>query len=173
MAYQEEKLTKLKSLKQLALRISQDFARKTELSALSGKVDDLAQAVTAADHLKRKVAADVDSIDLTAGDAGQYIYMVPNGGDSGNRYDEYMVLDGALEKVGDWGVDLDGYVQTGDLDTALAGKVDKAEGMGLSANDFTDALREKLENISAAEDTEVAEMLAEVFGAGDDTGDGE
>ena len=39
--YNEEKLTKLRSLKQLAERISQDFATKETVAALSGKVDEL------------------------------------------------------------------------------------------------------------------------------------
>ena len=46
----------------------------------------------------------------------------------------------------------------------LGAKVDKAEGMGLSANDFTDVLKAKLEGLDIASDGEVAEMLVEVFG---------
>lgn len=42
MAYNEEKLTKLKSLKQLAQKIQEDFATKASLSSLSARVDDLA-----------------------------------------------------------------------------------------------------------------------------------
>ena len=41
MAYNVEKLTKLKALKQLAERIEADFATKKELGELSGRVDDL------------------------------------------------------------------------------------------------------------------------------------
>ena len=44
MAYNVEKLTKLKSLKQLAEKINADFATKTELNTLSGKVDGLITA---------------------------------------------------------------------------------------------------------------------------------
>ena len=44
MAYNVEKLTKLKALKQLAERIQTDFATKRELSELSGRVDDLVTA---------------------------------------------------------------------------------------------------------------------------------
>lgn len=37
-----------------------------------------------------------------------------------------------------------GYTSGGDIDTALQGKVDKETGMGLSANDFTTAEKDKL-----------------------------
>ena len=227
MAYNEEKLTKLKHLKQLAQRIDADFATKTELSTLSGRVDSLvtaggepnvitavkvngsaqtitdkavditvpvkvsdlnndsgfqteaevAAAVAAADHLKRKIVANTDAIDVSAADAAQYIYMVQKGtAKSGDKYDEYMVIGGAVERVGDWTVDLSGYVE-------------KQEGKGLSSNDYTAEDKAKLAGISEgatkvtasetagavkvdgvdvpvvelATDAEVTEMLAEVF----------
>lgn len=94
-------------------------------------------AVAAADHLKRKVVKSTADIDLKAADASQYIYMVPKGtsGDA-DKYDEYMVIDGVLEKMGDWGVDLSGYVQ-------------KETGKGLSTNDYTTAEKNKLAGIAA------------------------
>lgn len=228
MAYNEEKLTKLKALKQLAQRIEAEYATKKSMSELSERVDGLitaggepnainaikvngvAQAiadkavdltvptkvsdldndskfqteeqvaakVAAADHLKRKIVENTDAIDPEADDADQYIYMVrKSSAKSGDKYDEYMVLDGTLEKVGDWAVDLSGYQP-------------KEEGKGLSANDYTDEEKAKLGGISAAatkveasetpgnikidgeettvveiaSDTEVSEMLTEVFG---------
>ena len=51
-----------------------------------------------------------------------------------DKYDEYMVIDGVLEKMGDWGVDLSGYVQ-------------KETGKGLSTNDYTTAEKTKLGGI--------------------------
>ena len=138
----------------------------------------VAAAVAAADHLKRKKVASVDAIDVNAADADQYIYMVPKaGGKNGDKYDEYMVIDGAVEKVGDWAVDLSGYVA-------------KEDGKGLSANDYTSDEKTKLAGVaegatnvqatagsgaisingsevvlfSVATDTEVSEMLTEVFG---------
>lgn len=117
---------------------------------------DVAAAVAAADHLKRKKVESVDAIDLTADDADQYIYMVPKtGGKNGDKYDEYMVLDGELEPVGDWKVNLSGYVE-------------KQEGKDLSSNDFTDEEKAKLAKAitedDMASDEEVAEMLDQVFG---------
>lgn len=69
-------------------------------------------AVNNSDHLKRKIVISIDSIDVNAVDAEHYIYMVIN--ESGT-YDEYMVLDGELEKVGDWKVDLSDYAKTSDV----------------------------------------------------------
>lgn len=186
MAYNEEKLTKLRSLKALAERIDRDFARKAELEALDSKVNQLtatggepnvitgikvngavqavtdkvvdiampvkvseldndskfqteqqvAAAVAGAGHLKRRIVDSADAIDTAADDAGQYIYMVAkDGGKSGDMYDEYMVMDGAVERVGDWSVDLSGYVQA-------------ETGKGLSSNDFTDADKARLDGVA-------------------------
>lgn len=77
------------------------------------------------DHLKRTTVAGLESIDVLAEDADQYIYMVPNV-ETGN-YDEYMVINGELEKVGDWTIDLSDYATTSDLEK----KVDKADGYRL------------------------------------------
>jgi len=191
MAYDVNKLTKLASLKELAQRVERDYALKTELPA---KVSDLtndsnfqtdtqvaaavASGVASADHLMRKKVASVADIDPAAEGADKYIYMVPKtDSDEDDLYDEYMVLDGKVEHVGNTKIDLSGYVQ-------------KEEGKGLSANDFTNDLKAKLEGIAAqatkveaaagsgtihingtavtlfevATDAEVAEMLNEVFG---------
>ena len=108
----------------------------------------IAEAVAAADHLKRKIVTGMDAIDLTAEDADQYLYMVPKtDSDEDDVYDEYMVLNGKVEHVGNTKVDLSGYVQ-------------KEDGAGL----YPDADKEKLAGIVMAEDSEVSAMLDEVFG---------
>ena len=136
------------------------YQTETEVSASINK------AVAAADHLKRKIVASTGDIDLKAADAAQYIYMVPKGtagtSDKYDEYDEYMVIDGVLEKMGDWKVDLSGYVQ-------------KEAGKGLSTNDYTSADKQKVTNMektmdaritaSMATDTEVNAMLDELFGS--------
>lgn len=185
MAYDVNKLSQLAHLKQLAQKVKEECASKTEFNTLKGRVDDLvtaggepnvitgikvngavqaidekvvditvptkvsdlnndskfqtdaevAAAIAAADHMKRKIVNTTADIDLNAEDASQYIYMVKKSSTkTGDKYDEYMVLDGALEKVGDWEVDLSNYVQ-------------KDGSKVLSTNDFTNELLEKLNGI--------------------------
>lgn len=111
----------------------------------------IASAVSDAGHLKRKKADSKDAIDLTAADADQYIYMVPNASsDEDDIYDEYLILDGKLEHIGCTKVD-------------ISGKVDKVDGKGLSANDYTNDDKAKLDGIEVATDAEVDAMLDEVF----------
>lgn len=54
----------------------------------------------------------------------------------------------------------DAVDKIGDVSEALAGKVDKEEGKGLSSNDYTDADKEKLEGLSNYDDTEVRAQLS-------------
>lgn len=78
--------------------------------------EEVAASIAAADHLKRKKIDSVDDIDPAADDADQYIYMVPKAGsDEDDLYDEYMVLDGKVEHVGNTKVDLAGYVKEEDI----------------------------------------------------------
>lgn len=96
----------------------------------------VATGVAAADHLTRKKVASVDAIDPDAEGADKFIYLVPKtDAEDNDQYDEYMVLDGAVEHVGSTKVDLSGYL--------------------------------KAEDVVFAEDTEVSDMLDEVFGTSD------
>ncbi len=182
MAYNEEKFTNLKALKTLALKLKENVPTKTSELVNDSKFqteEQVAAAVAAADHLQRKKVDSVDAIDPAAEGADKYIYMVPKTTAKGaDKFDEYMVLDGAVEKVGDWDVDLSGYVQA-------------ETGKGLSTNDYTTEEKTKLAGIATgatkveaganpgtikingaevtvteiATDAEVTEMLTEVFGA--------
>lgn len=49
----------------------------------------------------------------------------------------------------------------GDIDKALATKVDKEEGKGLSTNDYTDQEKEKLAGLSNYDDTEIKQELSD------------
>ena len=94
----------------------------------------ISTAIAGVDHLQRTIVASVDDIDLSAADAGQFIYMVPKTaageetteGEStetvvdGIAYEEYMVINGALERMGDWKVDLSDYAKTADVLKAIA-----------------------------------------------------
>lgn len=100
---------------------SADVYTKTETDA------NIAKAVSEADHLKRVKVDSVESIDPTAENADQYIYMAPSGlEEDDNKYYEYIVIDGKVEPVGSWEVDLSGYAKTAEVTAALDLKVDKA-----------------------------------------------
>lgn len=103
-------------------------ANKSDVYTKSETDAAIEAAIAGVDHLKRKVVVSVESIDKTADDADLYIYMVPN---SEGAYDEYMLIESELEKVGDWKTDLSGYVTTdtleqeiSDLDAAINTKAD-------------------------------------------------
>ncbi len=104
----------------------------------------IGEAIAAAGHLKRKKLNSGETIDVTAEDADQYIYMVPTGlTEDDDKYDEYMVIDGIVEKVGSWEVNLNNYATTKYVDDELAKKVDVKTGERL----ITDAEATKLEGI--------------------------
>lgn len=92
----------------------------TKLEVNNKVAADISAAIAAANHLKRKVANTVEDIDVDAIDAEQYIYMVPTGLQAeDDKYDEYMVIDGIIEKVGSWEVNLSDYAKKSDLDTKV------------------------------------------------------
>lgn len=80
----------------------------------------IAEAIADAGHLKREVAESVEALEAKVAEEGadQYIYMVANG----DVYDEYMIINGKVEKIGDTKVD-------------ISGKVDKKEGYDLVSNE--------------------------------------
>ena len=64
------------------------------------QIDELISGINA---LERKKVNSIDEIDPLAPDADQYIYIVPSGDNEGNKYEEYIVIDGSLEKIGSIG----------------------------------------------------------------------
>lgn len=65
----------------------------------------IATAVNNLNHLSYQKVNNLNDIILDAEDADRYIYLVPqNPGTENDSYDEYLVIDGGLEKMGQWGV---------------------------------------------------------------------
>jgi hypothetical protein len=73
---------------------------------------DIATAIAALNAIKISI---VSSLPAVANAQANTIYFVPSSGGSGDSYDEYMLINGAFEKVGNTAVDLSGYVQDTDL----------------------------------------------------------
>lgn len=81
-------------------------------------------------------------------------YKNPNYED-GSDLQEWITLNVGTIDTGGSG-NLDGYATKKDLDT----KVDKVEGKGLSAEDFTTVLKQKLEGLSNYDDTNIIQQLS-------------
>lgn len=175
MAYNNESLTKLKALEALAARVKQDYAPKSEVSALKEQVETLetnaptkvsdldndtdyqtesqvATAIQAAIAATGHAAFEkVDAVPEPAQAQENVLYLVLN--TETEHYDIYAKVGESMELLDDTTVDLNGYVP-------------KEDGKGLSTNDYTDEDKEKLAGINLATDAEVAEMLDGVFGEG-------
>lgn len=113
-------------------------------------------AVADVDHLKRKIVDSLSDIDVDAIDAHLYIYMVPTGLQlEDDKYDEYIVINGAVEKVGSWEVDLSNYATKAELD----GKVNKDDNARL----LTLEEGEKLASIEAGAQVNLFDELSKDF----------
>lgn len=88
-----------------------------ELAEVDSKI---AEAVAAAEHLQRKIVGSVDEIKPSETGADKYIYLVSKEGAENDSYDEYMVIDGKVEKVGSWSVDLSDYATSESVEEDIA-----------------------------------------------------
>lgn len=103
----------------------------------------VAEVVTAlpTTNIKKHIYLIKDASGVTQNQYEEYIYT----GDTSATYDASK-----WEKLGDFRttVDLAGYAKTKDVNTALSRKVDVVSGKGLSTEDFTSALKTKLNGIA-------------------------
>ena len=78
------------------------------------------------------------------------VYFVGEDGDTGDSYAEYVWTEaGKWEYIGQiQTTDLSEYYKKSEVDTFLGNKVDVEAGKGLSANDFTNELKTKLNGIA-------------------------
>ena len=97
----------------------------------------------------------VDTLPSSGKNGVLYLLVDPQSED--NQYDEYLWISSTkkFERIGATSVDLSGYARASDFDaivTSVSGaldlKVDKEDGKALSSNDFTDAMKNKLNRIS-------------------------
>ena len=138
----EEAITGDSGLNQQIADIKQDVGTKanaeagTSATGIFAELDKKADAnsvytktetdslIANAAHLKRKIFNTKEEaqffVDTNSTTAEQYIYMVPSGLQlDSNRYYEYMVVEGVLEQVGNWEVNLDDYFTEDELKTYL------------------------------------------------------
>lgn len=95
--------------------------------------EQINRAITAADHMVRKIFKTLDEAEtfaiLQGEEAAKYIFMVKNANalDEKNKYEEYLYVNGTFELIGNWEVELDNYVTKDELNL----KVDKVESKDL------------------------------------------
>lgn len=85
---------------------------------------EVASAVAGAAHLKREKLTSSTLPAVGTADVNT-IYMLPIADANGdNKFTEWMVINGAWEKIGSSDVDLTGYVQDSDLNAITNGEID-------------------------------------------------
>lgn len=123
------------------------------------KEETLAE-IAKAGHLMYKKVNSLDDvqadIDNEEANVSKTIYLVPVlEGLVNDLYDEYMVIDGKIERLGSWEVNLDNYATKDDLE----GKVDKVDGYGLMST----AQTAKLATIEEGAQKNVIDEVSDEF----------
>lgn len=105
----------------------------------------------------------VDTVDnLPASDNQQGdVYLV--GAEGANEFAEYYWTGTFFDYMGKTtSVDLTDYYKKSEVDNLLNNKVDKVEGKGLSTEDFTTELKNKLNGLENYDDTALTERVAAI-----------
>lgn len=126
---------------------------------------ELQDAIAHIEHFHREI---VEALPVTGMD--NVLYMVRKGGTGEDIYNEYIWVglsnsENGYEFLGTTATDLTDYYKKSQVDAALATKVDKEGGKGLSEENYTLAEKTKLAGLKNYDDTE---MQAEVSGLNTD-----
>lgn len=138
---------------------TQVSANQKALENVYTKEETLAE-IAKSGHLVYKKVTSLDDIqaDIDGADANvsNTIYLVPVlEGLVNDLYDEYMVIDGNIERLGSWEVNLDNYATKDDLE----GKVDKVDGYGL----ISTAQTTKLDSVEEGAQRNVINTVSDEF----------
>lgn len=97
------------------------------------------------------------------------IYLVPKQTpETQDIYDEYIYVNNAWEHIGTTEIDLSNYYTKSEINTLLADKVDKVAGKQLSTEDFTSALKTKLDGIATGAEVNVQSDWSQSDSSADD-----
>ena len=111
--------------------IQESLNQKADKENVYTKVE-VNEVISQMTHLKRiklNSKNELYNLDLSDPALELNIYMVPTGlQEDDDKYDEYMIIDGSIEKMGSWEVDLKDYAKTEDVNDKLSTKVDKKDG---------------------------------------------
>lgn len=160
--------------------VEEQLNAKADITSVYSKTetdDAIARAVANIEHLTRKIVTSIadiqEDIDSNKADVYKTIYLVPAlEGLSNDVYDEYMVIEGVIEKIGSWEVDLTNYVTKDILTDTIAllaskddlsKKVDAVDGKGLSTNDYDNAAVSKLASIENGAQVNIINTVSDDF----------
>lgn len=144
-------------------------------------ITDAMTATAIAEAIKTAIAetghasfTKVDAVPTVAEAKDNVLYLVMNA-DTG-FYDIYAKVDtdgtAAVVRLDDVSVNLDDYSTTEQMNeaiaTAIANKVDKVEGKGLSTEDFTTALKEKLVALPEGAEANYVKSVSDEFTVSDE-----
>ena len=153
-----------------------DTAYKTADATLDTKIDaEVTRATNAESELNTKIETKVDKVsgkqlsteDYTTAEKSK-LASLSNYDDSelrnliGNTYTKSEVDAKIDEAVTGGEVDLSNYYTKSETDSKVSGKVDKVEGKGLSTNDFTTALKTKLEGLTNYDDSDIRNIITNI-----------
>ena len=150
---------------------------RSDVDTLINKVDTLntpeeidtkiSEAIASVNHLSYKIVNSTDEIDVDSEDADRFIYLVKNG----NVYDEYMVINGNLEVVGDWNVDLSSYAtkeEIAAIDTTVVNIADQLNNVSVAVEEVKGSLGtistsvEELQGQFGTVSTQVGDLTGEL-----------
>lgn len=99
---------------------------------------EIARQIAAAGHLEKVVLEEEEELPEVGSAKQNAIYMKPlTGGKGNNIFEEYMVINGAWEKLGTTDVDLSNYATKGEVATAKSEAISSAVQQ---ANSYADGL---------------------------------
>lgn len=146
-------LTEIQAINQALTNLQNDKANAADVYTKTQADEEIAKRIAAAEHLSRKIVPSKEAIDLNAADAEQFIYLVyRQDATDDNSYDEYMVLDGKVEKVGNWKVDLSQYSTTEQIAETYVTKVE--------FNTTTGNLSDRIGSVASQAETNAQNILA-------------
>lgn len=135
-----------------ALTNDSKYQTDTQVSAA------IQSAISASGHASFEKA---DTVPAAASAQENVLYLVMNS--TTGHYDIYALVSGEVVLLDDTTVDLSSYATTAAMNTALGGKVDKVDGKGLSANDYTTEEKNKLAGLSNYTHPTYAEKAAGLY----------
>ena len=159
--YDVNKLTRLEALKQLAERAKEYFTAKTDFADVSKKVDDIEKAgYKNGTEIQEMITAAIEAFEteVTSDDVINTFkeivdYIATNGAEFTQVLSD---IEGLEELVGESPV-------SSQITDALKDYVLKDGDKVLSANDYTDEDKAKVDGIEYATDEEIEALLNEIF----------